>query len=247
MFQKKHTVIYLLLLFIYMPSADHLCTAWVISGSVHTVLHTGTRRRRLRSHLPWAGRGDELYATFSLAYIKHNVLLPTVGQVTYWVKVVSVESSETWLKSPDIRRRALGDCVCSLRTTESHRLPPRMLMANSSMSLLQSCSFTAMCPGIPQLSLTNTAQSPSFPLTAVSRLVRLQQLEAGQPTHRGSTGQCRGTATVTGLASLAPQSYQGAISRLQWLQEGEMVCKVSFSGDITPVSSLTGDVGSVCR
>lgn len=94
MFQKKHSVIYLLLLFIHMPSADHLCTAWVIGGSVHKCCTQGQGALGYDQIFPGQG-GDELYATFSLAYIKYNVLLPTVGQVTYWVKVVSVESSET--------------------------------------------------------------------------------------------------------------------------------------------------------
>lgn len=52
---------------------------------------------------------------------------------------------------------------------ESHRMPGHTLTASSPMYLLQSYSFTAVCPGLHYLSFTNTASPPPFlsPLSLV--------------------------------------------------------------------------------
>lgn len=43
-----------------------------------------------------------LYASFALAYSKYHVLMPMAGQVTYWVKVGSVESSDASGDEPSL-------------------------------------------------------------------------------------------------------------------------------------------------
>ncbi|KAL4007919.1 hypothetical protein ACER0C_001771 [Sarotherodon galilaeus] len=54
-------------------------------------------------------------------------------------------------------------------------------------------------------------------------------------------------AAAGSRAAYSQREYRAVSGYCHCDREGEMVCKVSFSGDITPVSSLTGDVGSVCR
>ena len=72
-----------------------------------------------------------------LTYNKSSVLLSLVWQVTYCVNVGRVEDRKAWLKSPEMKKRAYGCCVCSELVTEWMTLQAASALAEGEMYTAQ--------------------------------------------------------------------------------------------------------------